>query len=377
MILLSWDGTRPDYLERGSFPALSRMRSEGASAERLTPVFPPDTFPNHVALATGAPVDRHGIIQNAFRDRDRGGFRYANDASWLEAEPLWAAAERQGVRAAVFFWVGSETDWRGVGASFRKAPFDSKVPESEKVDQILRWLALPEPERPRLLMSWWHGADHVGHAKGPEHADIARALATQDRQLGRLLAALDERNAWPYTTLIVVSDHGMAEVSESLDPGAELRAHDIGADVVAGGGTAQVYLADLAQRERAREVLSQLDGVRVFAGAELPKQLRAFHPRRTGDLVLLTSPPRTFQRAPARAFFGLFSVRFGAHGYDPELPEMGALLLAMGRGVPAGAKLGTPRAIDVAPTIARLLAIDPPRDSEGSPLPGIVPVPNP
>ena len=144
VILLSWDGVRPDYLERAEFSALERMAREGVRAERLIPVWPPNTFPNHAALATGTYADRHGIVNNRFLDRDRGLFSYEADGDWLEAEPLWAAAERQGVPAATFFWVGSETDWHGTGARYRKAPFDSSVSESEKVDQILAWIDLPE-----------------------------------------------------------------------------------------------------------------------------------------------------------------------------------------------------------------------------------------
>ncbi len=55
----------------------------------------------------------------------------------------------------------------------------------------------------------------------------------------------------------------------------------------------------------------------------------------------------------------------GAHGFDPALPDMGAIFYALGRGVPRGAELGEVRAIDVAPTIAALLGIQPPEQSEG------------
>src|SRR5262249_52141177 len=188
VILLSWDGVRYDYPDRATLPALSPMAREGVRAERLPPVFPPNTFPNHVALATGTYTDRHGILDNQFRDRGRGFFSYDNGASWLEAEPLWVTAERQGVRAAVFFWVGSETDWQGIGASYRKAPFDGTVGEEEKVGQILAWLDLPPNERPGLIMSWWHGTDRVGHQKGPDDPDVLTQLEDQDRYLARLLA---------------------------------------------------------------------------------------------------------------------------------------------------------------------------------------------
>jgi predicted AlkP superfamily pyrophosphatase or phosphodiesterase len=105
VILLSWDGVRHDYPDRTALPALARMAQQGVRAARLLPVFPSTTFPNHVALATGTYPDRHGILDNQFCDRARGFFFYGNDASWLEAEPLWVSAERQGVKAGVFFWV--------------------------------------------------------------------------------------------------------------------------------------------------------------------------------------------------------------------------------------------------------------------------------
>ena len=209
VILLSWDGVRHDMPDRARTPALDRVAQSGTHAA-LRPVFPTNTFPNHVSLATGTFVDRHGIVGNVFEDRERGRYRYSNDASWIEAEPIWAAAERQGVRAASFFWVGSETDWRGRGASYRRAPFDTKIGEDEKVDQILAWLDLPAAERPGLIVSWWHGADHAGHERGPDHADVVRALERQDVQLLRLLEGLDVRGAWDETTLIIVSDHGMS-----------------------------------------------------------------------------------------------------------------------------------------------------------------------
>src|SRR5262245_34256942 len=106
VILISLDGVRHDYLDRGPLPALDRIAREGLRAARLIPVYPSNTFPGHVSLATGTTPDVHGIVDNQFWDRARRErFDYASDADWIEAEPLWVAAERQGVRAATFFWV--------------------------------------------------------------------------------------------------------------------------------------------------------------------------------------------------------------------------------------------------------------------------------
>jgi predicted AlkP superfamily pyrophosphatase or phosphodiesterase len=359
VILLSWDGTRHDFPERARTVALSRMQRDGVRAERLIPVFPSSTFPNHVSLATGSHVDRHGIIGNRFTDRAGKEFDYSNDASWIEAEPLWVTAERQGVRAATYFWVGSETDWHGRGATYRKKPFDGSVGEAAKVDQILAWLDLAENERPRLIMSWWHGCDHVGHEEGPESPAIAVQLVAQDVQLARLFAGLDARKAWGHTTVIVVSDHGMAEVSEPVAVEAALDASKIRARIENGGGDAQLFLEQPAQRDAALAALAKLDGLKAYTPESLPASYRSFFPGRSGDLTLVATPPQVLARPTTGR-----TMR-GTHGYDPDRPDMGAIFFALGRHVPAGGKLGTVHAIDVAPTAAALLGIEPPTQSEG------------
>jgi predicted AlkP superfamily pyrophosphatase or phosphodiesterase len=370
VILLSLDGTRHDYPERVKTIALARMQREGARAARLTPVFPSSTFPNHVSLATGTYVDRHGIIANSFKDRSGRKFDYSNDASWIEAEPLWITAERQGVRAATFFWVGSETEWRGRAATHRVKPFDASVGEAAKVDQILAWLDLPAKERPGLIMSWWHGCDHVGHEEGPNSPNIAVQLAAQDAQLARLFAALDERKAWSNTTVIVASDHGMSEVTGLADGSGPLASGSIRARSEFSGGDGQIYLDTPSQREAALASFAKSAEIRAYTPESLPPAYRSFFAGRSGDLTLVTAPPLVLGRpsaaqkalAPVNRMLG--RVR-GAHGFDPDHPDMGAIFFALGRGVPAGTQLGTVRAIDVAPTAAALLGIEPPAQSEG------------
>jgi len=370
VILLSWDGTRHDYPSRVATVALARMARDGARAARLTPVFPSSTFPNHVSLATGTYADRHGIIENSFTDRRGGHFHYGNDASWIEAEPLWVAAERQDVRAAVFFWVGSESDWKGRGATYRMRPFDPAIGEAAKVDQILSWLDLPADSRPGLIMSWWHGCDGVGHDKGPNAPEIASQLLAQDRELARLFAGLDARRAWAYATVIVASDHGMAEIKGMVDAESALESAGIRARVENSGGEGQVYLRDPAQRDAALAALAKVDGLQAYASERLPERLRSYFPGRSGDLTLLVAPPNVLGRSSWRiragaAWRALRGRGTGAHGFDPAQPDMGAIFYALGRGVPHGAELGEVRAVDVAPTVAALLGIHPPEKSEG------------
>ncbi len=376
VVLLSLDGVRFDQIEGEDLPAFGRMLREGAHADRLSVVFPSLTFPNHVSLATGTTPDRHGIVMNHFEDTEQGTFHYGNDASWIEAEPLWVAAERQHVRSAVYFWVGSETPWHGVTATYRHAPFDETIGESAKVSEILAWLDLPEAARPRLILSWWHGTDSVGHRFGAEAPRLRQRLREQDRALGELLRGIDARGGFEDLTLIVVSDHGMATVDDPIDPVRALRLAGIDARITVGGGIAQLRLADPSARDHALEVLRTQPGVRAEGRGALPPEWRYEHPRRVGDLVLLTEPPHVFVEpgsAPSllARLFRAFSAGRGAHGFDPSLREMGAIFVATGRGVPAGANLGTVRLLDVAATISALLGMEPPAQNEGLVIPAI------
>lgn len=373
VIVLSMDGVRFDYPSRSGLPGFARLARDGARAERLVPPFPPITFPSHVTLATGAPVDRHGIVANEFRDRARGRFDYANDASWQSAEPIWVTAERQGVPSAVFFWVGSDGPWDGVSAQVYERPFDSRIADASKVDRILAWLDLPEGERPRLVLTWWHGADAPGHRFGPDSSAVAAAMAEQDAQLVRLLTGIDERGRWADTTLLVVSDHGMADVSEGVSLGAVLAAHGIDAEVLASGGIASVHLRDPARRTEAHAVLAAISGVEVYASDALPESWRYGPAGRLGDLVAVTAPPRVFREKTLDRVAARLGRRRGAHGFDPARPDMGGIFFAIGRGASPGASLGPVASVDVAPTVARLLGIDPPRDAEGHPLAALVP----
>ena len=398
VLVLSFDGLRHDYPDLAEFPGLMRLEREGVRASGLIAGWPSNTFPGHVSMATGTYADRHGIVDNRFYDRQKGVFSYSSDANWLEAEPLWIASERQGVRSATYFWVGSESDWRGQGQSYRIAPFDGGRLEALKVDQILAWLGLNEADRPRLIMSYWAGVDSVGHNFGPDSARLAGQLTGQDHELQRLLKGIHELQLWPRLTLILVSDHGMTLTSPGVDLAGALHEADISAKVF-GGAVAHVFLGEgqqddandaasadgQAQQVTATPTLARAQNVvrgfldqhcpdaQLYIGAQLPADMRLKHPNRTGDLVVVGPPPCNFGFRPSfagtmqRTLAGL-GWGFGTHGYDPSLPDMAGTFMAMGNQVPDDLELGAVRQIDLAATVARLLGIDPPLQSEGKPI---------
>ncbi|HEB88188.1 MAG TPA: alkaline phosphatase family protein, partial [Deltaproteobacteria bacterium] len=170
VVLISLDGTRADDVTEAQLPSLVALGRKGVRAEALVPVDPSNTFPAHVSLVTGVLPEEHRLVNNQFIDPVRGRFSRKKTAphSWIESEPVWSIAERHGIPTAAFHWVGSEGPWKSGPGPRTARRFSSRTLEKTKVTQILEWLAIEDPaERPRLITSWFHGADHAAHVSGP------------------------------------------------------------------------------------------------------------------------------------------------------------------------------------------------------------------
>jgi predicted AlkP superfamily phosphohydrolase/phosphomutase len=111
VILLSIDGAGADDLwrlhrEHAFGPdGFERFFTEGEVAERMIPVDPTMTAPNHASMVSGYPPALTGIVSNSFhRPSDPINRRTVGFTAPNEAETLWQAARRQGLKAGVVGW---------------------------------------------------------------------------------------------------------------------------------------------------------------------------------------------------------------------------------------------------------------------------------
>jgi hypothetical protein len=173
----------------------------------------------------------------------------------------------------------------------------------------------------------------------------------------------------------------MTALRESADPMEALAPLGIGGRFLSGGPYGFLRLDDPARAAEAAAAIDAQPKLDAWPSGAIPESFRYRYPTRTGDVFVLAEPPLRVSGGSAlndiRFALGTFLGRtLGAHGYDPaRFPEMRAMFLAVGRGVPAGARTGAISNLDVAPTAARLLGIEPPRACEGKPIPEIQPPP--
>ena len=189
VLLISFDGFRWDYIDRGITPNFDYIKVNGVSAKSLRPCFPTKTFPNHLSIITGMYPENHGIISNGFKDYTTG--RYfkmsdtieVRDARWYDGEAFWETAERQGIITGSYFWPGSEVTDRERRPTFFYN-YEHSKPYKERVDGIIDWLKLPYKKRPRFITSYFDAADTYGHKHGPNSGEINKTIAHLDSILG-------------------------------------------------------------------------------------------------------------------------------------------------------------------------------------------------
>ena len=192
VIMIGVDGLRADTLERMPAPNLQALADTGVKADMI-PAMPTKTFVNFYSLATGLHPKHHGFVSNYPYDREIGRkFDRQTDASdpqWWGGEPIWITAEKQGVKTATYFWVGSEVEIDGVRPSFWK-PYQQNKDYAERVEEVLQWLALPEKQRPRLITLYFSAVDTAVHNFGVDTAQERAAVALVDKHVGDLLLGL-------------------------------------------------------------------------------------------------------------------------------------------------------------------------------------------
>jgi len=66
VVLMVWDGLRPDFVTQRDTPNLFRLAREGVRFDKHHSIFPTLTMVNATALATGAPPGVNGLVGNNF-----------------------------------------------------------------------------------------------------------------------------------------------------------------------------------------------------------------------------------------------------------------------------------------------------------------------
>jgi alkaline phosphatase D len=391
VIVTLFDGFSPAMADATATPNLDRMKREGAWSRHLVPAFPTLSMTNHTTYATGCWPEHHGIISNTFYDKTlghfggpEGGTMGVGDADWhTGCESMWQAAERQGVHAAVFNWVGRWSSKHGKLATFANplTAHGDGVSDEEVLADGLKALRDDSPNHPRLIALYFSGPDDDAHYHGVTAPETLAAVRKSDAIVGKLMAAIAALPKNREATLIVGTDHGMIDIGPLVNVGRLMNKYDIKAKQASDGATTFLYLDKGESADRVAAALAPYKfAFDVYKKGHYPAYAHLGSGFRAGDLMLVAHPPYWMvgpELFPAwTRWLGLtwfwdtiFVPPFGGlkatHGYDPNIVQMHGIFYAWGSGIAKSRQIPRLDMIDIHPTVMALLGLEPGKPVDG------------
>ena len=376
VVMVSFDGFRHDYIDKYPTKNIHKFIKKGAAAEAMLPAYPSKTFPNHYTLVTGLYPDNHGLVDNTFYDPARNTFysirqrEKVEDPYYYGGLPIWQLVQQNGMKAASYFWVGSEAPIAGQYPSYYHR-FDDKVPNINRVQAVFDWLKLPEAERPHLMTIYYSMVDTQGHEYGPNSEEVKQAVMQADTLVGKLMEGLKKID-WP-VNVVIVSDHGMYEMQNK--PECFLMTEGLLAGLnkddytfVNNGTHANIFVKNKDKEDEIfKTVAARENHFKVYKKADIPENLHFKNNARIGDIFFVVEANYSFYTKDWLEKHPETRKVWGVHGFDPyTTPEMGAIFYAQGPNIKKRAKIPTFQNINVYPFVANLLGITP-KNIDGDP----------
>ncbi len=360
VILVSFDGFRHDYVDRVETSYFDYVEKWGVKAKSLKPVFPSFTFPNHYAIATGCYSDKHKILGNEF-NTEMGRYSYKDknsvqDARWYGAEPIWVTAEKNDIITATYFWVGSEAKIGGYYPTYYKN-YESGINPYKKVDQAIEWLGYPISSRPRLVCLYFEEPDHAGHVFGPNSIEVANEIKSSDDILGYLLKSISKIDIFDKINVVIVSDHGMVDVSENKI----INIDDFNlSGILDGKGPVMSFKVD-------SEIDFSINELNIPNVSIVPSKNNNnlnYHNSLYDYLFIANEGWMMYKSEHIKQYNGKLPVK-GMHGYHSDYMNMHAIFYAYGPCFKENYKIKTFELIHIYPLLCELLGINPNDNIDG------------
>ena len=255
VVIVVWDGMRPDFVNEQNTPALWKLARAGVTFRNHHAVYPSATMVNGAALVTGVYPRKNGIIANHLYlpdiDPERAidletpaAVKKGDELSggkYLSVPTIAELVQRAGGRTAIAtaktvgFLLDRDPDhgrrtnsvtlFSGVSLPTNILPSISKTlgpfPSSHLQRDSWTTKALTDflwhDGVAALSILWLGEPDLTQHETAPGAPAALTAIKSADENLAAVLAALDQRNARGATDVFVVSDHGFSTIERSID----------------------------------------------------------------------------------------------------------------------------------------------------------------
>ncbi|XP_044150312.1 ectonucleotide pyrophosphatase/phosphodiesterase family member 2 isoform X1 [Bufo gargarizans] len=325
LIIFSVDGFRASYMKEGNkvLPNIYKLRTCGTHTPYMRPVYPTKTFPNLYTLATGLYPESHGIVGNSMYDpvfdanfslRSREKFNHR----WWGGQPIWITADKQGVKAATFFW-------------------PIVITQQRRVMTVLQWLHLPDSERPYVYAIYLEQPDQAGHRYGPFSSELVNQLKDIDGVVGMLMDGLKQMKLHRCVNIMFVGDHGMEEANCEKTEFLTSYLSNVDDFAFLPGSLGRMRTKSNLPKHDPKTVVANLtckskdQHFKPYLKQHLPKRLHYANNRRIEDIHLLVDRTWHVAKKQVDVYKKAGKCSFqGDHGYDNKINSMQTVFVGHG-----------------------------------------------
>ena len=257
VVVVVWDGMRPDFLSQENTPALWKLANEGVVFRNHHAVYPSATNVNGTALVTGVYPGHSGLIAN-HDYRPEIDSKHSIDVEipkvvekgdelsggkYISFPTIAEIVQRAGGHTAIATakTVGLLLD-RHVDPGSPKncvTLFAGESRPRDALSQIVealgpfppfgqfargdKWTTkaiteiLWKDSVPTFSLLWLGEPDLTQHGSAPGAQPALAAIKSSDENLAAVLSALDRQRARETTNVFLVSDHGFSTIERSVD----------------------------------------------------------------------------------------------------------------------------------------------------------------
>ena len=255
VVVVVWDGMRPDFVTEQNTPKLWNLAREGITFRNHHAVYPSATMVNGTAIVTGVYPGKNGIIANhVYRpdidphhsidvelpavvkkgDEVSGGkyilvptiaelVQHAGGRTVIaSAKTVGLLLDRQAdvgtAKNCVTLFAGKSLPAEIIPSiTATLGPFPSGHLQQDAWTTKAMTDCFWKDGVPALSVLWLGEPDLTQHESAPGAPAALAAIKSADENLAAVLSALDQRDARGRTDVFIVSDHGFSTIKRSVD----------------------------------------------------------------------------------------------------------------------------------------------------------------
>lgn len=211
VILVVFDGCRPDALQQAQTPTVDELWRNGAYTWAARTVVPSWTLPTHMSMFRGVSPQKHGVQENRFQ------------ASAAAYPSIMDVAHQAALRTAMFYSWEELRDLSAHGSLdlsfYRTCAVDRDTVDHIVAEQAIAHLVAVQPD---LSLVYFCEADLVGHEFGWMSTAYIAAIERMDHALGCVVEALQKAHLQDSFTWLLLADHGGHDHTHGSDAAEDI-----------------------------------------------------------------------------------------------------------------------------------------------------------